>query len=227
MADGWSVVGTTRKAEAAATLEASGVEAAVVDVFDGEALRRAVLAARPSAVIHQLTDLPKQWDAEELKKAFPRNALMREIGTKNLVDACVAAGVSDVIAQSIAFAYAPGRQPFVEDAPLHVNASDPVAARTARAVQTLESLVLNGPFRGVVLRYGRFYGPGTWTSEPRESPSVHIDAAADAARLALVRGEVGIYNVAEPDGTVSISRAVNQLGWNPGFREWSGAPSGA
>ena len=159
MADGWSVVGTTRKAEAAATLEASGVEAAVVDVFDGEALRRAVLAARPSAVIHQLTDLPKQWDAEELKKAFPRNALMREIGTKNLVDACVAAGVSDVIAQSIAFAYAPGRQPFVEDAPLHVNASDPVAARTARAVQTLESLVLNGPFRGVVLRYGRFYGP--------------------------------------------------------------------
>lgn len=132
MADGWYVVGATRQAAAAADLEASGVEPAVVDVFDAEALRAAVLAARPAAVIHQLTDLPKQLDAEELKKGYPRNALIREVGTKNLVDACVAAGVSDVIAQSIAFAHAPGSRPFDEDAPLNVNACDPVAARTAR-----------------------------------------------------------------------------------------------
>jgi uncharacterized protein YbjT (DUF2867 family) len=47
VADGWYVVGTTRKVESAANLEASGVEPAVVDVFDAEALRAAVLAARP------------------------------------------------------------------------------------------------------------------------------------------------------------------------------------
>jgi nucleoside-diphosphate-sugar epimerase len=217
--DGWHVVGTTRKVESADTLTALGVEPAVVDVFDADALRKAVLAAQPAAVIHQLTDLPRQFDPEKLKEALPRNALLREVGTKNLVDACVTARVGHVIAQSIAFAYAPGPQPFTEEAPLNVNASDPTAARTARAVQTLESLVLSGPFRGVVLRYGRLYGPGTWASSPPAGAAVHVDAAADAARLALLRGDVGIYNVAEPDGTVSITRAVGLLGWSPAFRE--------
>jgi len=169
-------------------------------------------------VIHQLTDLPKHLPAEGLKEALARNARLREVGTKNLFDACVAAGVRHVIAQSVAFAYAPGQPPFTEDAPLNVNASDPVAARTARAVQTLERLVLSGPFRGVVLRYGRFYGPGTWASAPPAGVAVHVEAAADAARLALRRGDAGIYNVAEPDGSVSIVKAVGQLGWSPAFR---------
>ena len=149
VSDGWHVVGTTRKAKATDNLKALGVEPAVVDVFDADALRKAVLTAQPTAVIHQLTDLPKQLQSEDLKKALARNALLREVGTKNLVDACVVAGVRDVIAQSIAFAYAPGPQPFTEEAPLNANASDPVAARTARAVQTLESLVLSGPFRAL------------------------------------------------------------------------------
>jgi nucleoside-diphosphate-sugar epimerase len=216
--DGWYVAGTTRNPEAAGNLRALGVDPVVVDVFDADALRKAVLRARPTAVIHQLTDLPKRWDAEDLKEALPRNALLREVGTKNLVDACVAAGVGHVIAQSIAFAYAPGPQPFTEDAPLNLHAADPVAARGARAVHVLESLVLAGPFRGVVLRYGRLYGPGTWTSEPPAGGPVHVDAAADAARLALLRGDAGVYNVAEPDGTVSVAKALGQLGWSPAFR---------
>jgi hypothetical protein len=86
-------------------------------------------------------------------------------------------------------------------------------------VQTLERLVLAGPFRGVVLRYGRFYGPGTWASSPPADAAVHVEAAAEAARLALLRGEAGIYNVAEPGGAVVIAKAVGQLGWNPAFRD--------
>ena len=216
--DGWQVVGTTRKPEAARALAALGVEPVIVDVFDAGALRTAVLRARPQAVIHQLTDLPKQFDADALKSALPRNAALREVGTRNLVDACVAAGVCHVIAQSIAFAYAPGPKPYTEESPLNVGASDPAAARTALAVQVLESLVLAGPFRGVVLRYGRLYGPGTWASAPPPGAPVHVDAAADAARKALASGAAGIYNVAEPDGTVSVAKAVAQLGWSPSFR---------
>jgi nucleoside-diphosphate-sugar epimerase len=225
VAAGWHVVGTTRKPEAADRLKAVGVEPAIVDVFDADAVRRVVLDAQPTAVIHQLTDLPKQLDSEDFNNALARNALLREVGTKNLVDACVAAGVSHVIAQSVAFAYAPGPQPFTEEAPLHLEASDPVSASRAHAVQVLERLVLSGPFRGVVLRYGRFYGPGTWASVPPAGAAVHVDAAADAARLALVRGDAGIYNVAEPNGTVSIARAVGQLGWSPTFRNVGGESS--
>jgi hypothetical protein len=47
---------------------------------------------------------------------------------------------------------------------------------------------------------------------------LHVDAAADAARRALLRGDAGVYNVAEPDGTVSVAKAVEQLGWDPEFR---------
>ncbi|MBI2188522.1 MAG: NAD(P)-dependent oxidoreductase [Acidobacteria bacterium] len=218
VADGWHVTGTTRRAEAAHELETVGVEPAVVDMFHADALRTAVLNARPTAVIHQLTDLPKRLDPMNLKEALMRNALLREVGTKNLIDACIACGVGHVVAQSIAFAYAPGPQPFTEDAPLNVHASDPVAARTASAVRILESLVLAGPFRGVVLRYGKLYGPGTWAATPPIGAPLHVDAAADAARRALLHGETGVYNVAEPDGMVSIVKVVHQLGWSPDFR---------
>jgi len=218
VADGWHVVGTTRKTEAARDLETLGVEPAIVDVFDANALRSVMLRAQPVAVIHQLTDLPRQLESADLQASLERTARLREVGTRHLVDACIAANVSHVVAQSIAFAYAPGPQPFTEDAPLDVSASDPVAARTFRAVQALEQLVLAGPFRGVVLRYGRLYGPGTWRSGPSARAPVHVDAAADAARRALLRGEAGIYNVAEPDGMVSAARAADQLGWDPAFR---------
>ena len=227
VADGWHVVGTTRKAESAKTLEALGVEPAILDVFDRDALRQAVLAAQPAAVIHQLTDLPQQLRPEDLPEVLARNARLREIGTRHLIDACLAAAVRHVIAQSIAFAYAPGLQPYAEDAPLNVNATDAVAARTARAVDMLERLVLNGPFRGMVLRYGRFYGPGTWALSPPAGVAVHVEAAAEAARLALGRGDAGIYNIAEPGGTVSIAKAVGQLGWSPAFREHRTTADGA
>lgn len=217
--DGWRVTGTTRKPESAQALKALGVEPAIVDMFDGAALHAAVVNAAPVAVVHQLTDLPREFDPVALRAALERNAMLREVGTKHLTDACIAAGVRTVVAQSIAFAYAPGPKPLAESAPLDVDAADPVAARTARAVRTLEQLVLGGPFRGVVLRYGRLYGPGTWSATP--SPmgcAVHVEAAADAALRALTRGEAGCYNIAEPDGAVAVDRASALLHWSPAFR---------
>lgn len=217
VADGLRVVGTTRRAEAVDLLTSIGVEPVIVDVFDADALRAAVSAAAPGVVIHQLTDLPKHSDPAAIREALPHNARLREVGTRNLADACVASGVRHVIAQSIAFAYAPGPQPYDETAPLNLESTDPLAAGTARAVQVLEQLVLGGPFRGVVLRYGKLYGPGTWTSTPPAGGPLHVDAAADAARRAITRG-AGIYNIAESDGTVSVEKARRELEWSATFR---------
>lgn len=222
VADGFRVFGTTRRAETADWLRTAGVEPFIVDVFDAAAIHAAVGTAAPQAVMHQLTDLPKEADASLLRDALPRNARVREVGTRHLVEACAAARVQHVIAQSIAFAYAPSPKPVREDAPLDLQATDPAAAVTARAVAAMEAMVLAGPFRGVVLRYGRLYGPGTWTMTPPAEAPVHVDAAADAARRALTRGAAGIYNVAEPDGTVSVDKAVRELAWDPGFRNVSG-----
>lgn len=215
VADGWQVTGTTRSAGKIPLLLELGVEPVVVDVFDGEALTEAARMAQPSVVIHQLTDLPPALDPARMAEALVRNARLRDAGTRNLVAAAVAAGASRMVAQSIAFAYAPGPLPYDEEWPL--NLDDPAFGPTARGVASLEQQVLGGPFTGIVLRYGKLYGPGTGFDRPAQGGPLHVDDAADAARRAATRGKAGIYNIAEDDGTVSITRAA-ELGWKPGFR---------
>jgi nucleoside-diphosphate-sugar epimerase len=87
-------------------------------------------------------------------------------------------------------------------------------------VRALEDAVTGTPgLEGLVLRYGRLYGPGTWReTEPARPPAVHVDAAAQAALLAGDRGAPGIYNIADDDGVVSIDKARRELAFDPGFR---------
>lgn len=214
--DGWAVIGTTRSPDKAPDLRAIGVEPVVLDVFDAASLTDSVRAARPRVVIHQLTDLPDALDPAQMAAARIRNARIRELGTRNLVAAAVAAGARRMIAQSIAFAYAPGPMPYREDSPL--NLDDPVSGLTARAVASLEAQVLSAPFEGIVLRYGKLYGAGTGFDAPPAGGPLHVDAAADAARRAVSHGTPGIYNVTEEDGTVSSEKAARLLGWQPDFR---------
>jgi nucleoside-diphosphate-sugar epimerase len=217
VADGWQVTGTTRSPEKAPALRAVGVEPAIVDVFDEELLRVIVGEARPDIVIHQLTDLPPVLDPAKMAEARLRNARLRDIGTRNLVEAAVAAGAKRMIAQSIAFAYAPGPLPYREESPLNLGAPDG-AGVSARGIASLEQHVLGAPLEGLILRYGRLYGPGTSVDSPPAGGAVHVDAAADAARRAVTRGTKGVYNVAEEDGTVSSRRAADELGWRADFR---------
>lgn len=218
VADGFVVVGTTRKPERTGLLESLGVTPAVVDVFDRDALQAAVRAAQADIVIHQLTDLPLGLDPRLMPEARIRNAQLREIGTRNLVSAASAAHVTHFVAQSIAFAYAPGDMPYVEQSPLNVASADEAARLSAQAVASLEQQVLNGPFSATVLRYGKLYGPGTGFDMPPPGGALHVDAAAEAARLAVAGNHAGVFNVAEEDGTVSSARARSVLGWNPAFR---------
>jgi nucleoside-diphosphate-sugar epimerase len=216
---GHAVAGTTRSAERAAQLKARGAAAIVVDVFDPAALRDAVVRARPDVVIHQLTDLPQVLDPAQRAAFSARNARLRSEGTANLVAAARAAGVRRIIAQSIAFAYADGPEPHAETDPLASPDGDEPAAVTARGVRALEAAVLGAPgIDGVVLRYGRLYGSGTWTEVRQGRGPLHVDAAARAALLAVEHGAPGVYNIAEDDGAVSIDKARAALGFDPSFR---------
>lgn len=210
--EGWRVVGTTRDAARAADLERHGVEAVVVDAFDGPALARAVAAARPRVAIHQLTDLQPSSDQAGMDAARARNARIRDEGTRNLIAAALAAGAKRFIAQSIAFAYAPGPTPYPETAPLNTEAQGS-AGITARGVASLEAQVIAAPLHGIVLRYGRLYGPSTGADEPPGPGPLHVIEAARATVLAVRRGAPGIYNIAEPDGFADISKAQRELGW--------------
>src|SRR5262245_19209274 len=214
--DGWQVTGTTRSEDRAAALRLIGVDPVIVDVFDEAALRRAAAGAVPGIVMHQLTDLPPGLAPAKMAEAVPRNARLREQGTRNLVAAAVAAGATRIIAQSVAFAYAPGATPYREESPLNLDAAEP-ARTSARGVASLEQQVLEAPLESVVLRYGRLYGPGTGFEDRKEGAKLHVDAAADAARRALMRGR-GVYNIVEDDGTVSSAKAAAELGWRADFR---------
>jgi nucleoside-diphosphate-sugar epimerase len=215
---GHDVTGTTRSGEKASELKARGVTAVVVDVYDVAALRDAIMRAQPDVVMHQLTDLPKALDPAQPRN-FGGNMRLRIEGTANLVAAAQAAGARRFIAQSIAFAYAPGPEPHAETDPLASAEGETPSAMTSRGARALEGATLGAAgLEGIVLRYGRLYGPGTWNATPNGRGVLHVDAAAHAALLALTRGMPGVYNVAEPDGAVAIDKASRDLGFNPAFR---------
>jgi nucleoside-diphosphate-sugar epimerase len=217
LAAGHQVTGMTRSPERVAALREQGAEGTVADALDGDAVREAVAAARPDAVIHQLTSLPARIDPRRMERDFELNDRLRSEGTRILVAAAQAAGAARIVAQSIAFAYAPGPPGtlHVEEDPLNVDAPPPFR-RSARALRDLDEAVTGAG--GLVLRYGYFYGPGSAIGrggsmvedlERRRMPVigggggvwsfVHVDDAASATVAALEHGSPGAYNVVDDD----------------------------
>jgi hypothetical protein len=123
-------------------------------------------------VLHQLTDLPD--DMKRLALYVRRNNRIRTDGTRNLIAAARTAGAPRMLAQSIAFK-APGG---------------------GRAVKEHERMVLE--VDGLVLRYGWFYGPGTYSAEGRlvPQPRIHVDEAARRT-VELLDAPSGVVVVAE------------------------------
>jgi nucleoside-diphosphate-sugar epimerase len=171
LAHGHLVWGTTRSPGNVEFLRKLGARLVVVDVFDAEALATAVLDAKPEIVMHQLTDLAAVQDPAQRSSALARNARIRDEGTRNLVAAAREAGARRMIAQSIAWAYAPGPRPHREDHPLDLNAEGDRLV-SVRGVEALEGQVLGASpmVEGLVLRFGRLYGPGSGTDTPPSPP---------------------------------------------------------
>jgi nucleoside-diphosphate-sugar epimerase len=214
---GHEVAGTTRSPDKVPTLRGLGIAPVVVDMFNAGALSEAVATARPDIVIHQVTDLPSAPGTPGYQAAQQANRRLRIEGTRNLVQAAKAARARRVIAQSIAFAYAPGDGARVESDLLDL-AAEGIRQSTVQGIVALEREVLTTPdIGGVVLRYGYLYGPDTWYDAPPKPPSVHVDAAAQAGLLAVSRG-AGVYNIAEADGAVSSAKAARELGFDSAFR---------
>ena len=215
---GHQVTAMTRSVLRAAQLAAVGADPVVCDAFDADAVRAALADASPEAVIHQLTVLPVRLDWGN-PSLFDENNRVRTEGTRNLVDAALAAGARRLVAQSIAFAYAPtGDRVKQEDAALFTDAPAPVGDLVA-AIGEHEQLVTGAAgIAGLVLRYGMLYGPGTYHDRRGSTAAdiiaarvplvegatgmyswLHVEDAASAAVAALERGAPGIYNVVDDE----------------------------
>ena len=235
--EGHTVTALTRSSTKAEHLRTLGAQPVVGDVLDRAFLLDAVRKAQPEVVMHQLTSVPPRIDPRHIDVAFAQTNTLRTKGTALLMEAARAAGARTFIAQSIAAFYTPTRiTPATEAEPLYRDA--PAAfADTIQAVATLEDTVLSTPgIRGIVLRYGLFYGPGTAYDqegsirddiEHRRFPIIgdgsgvfsfiHVDDAAKATMLAMEKDQPGIYNIVDDEPA-----PVRE--WMPVYATLLGAP---
>jgi nucleoside-diphosphate-sugar epimerase len=228
---GHRVTGMTTSEAAAERLRAQGAEAEIADAFDAAAVEAALRRSKAEVVIDELTALPKL--PADMPKAAPGDRKLRLEGGGNLHRAALACGVRRYIQQSTGFFLQPGEGLADESEGLAVNAS-PGVALASQTYAELEKRVL-GSMEGVALRYGFFYGPGTWyipggagadQMHRQEMPLigegqgvwswVHIEDAA-VATVAALTAEAGIYHVVDSDP--STTRV-----WLPAFAKFVGAP---
>jgi nucleoside-diphosphate-sugar epimerase len=231
---GHTVTGMTRSDAGARALAGLGAAVARVSAFDAPGLEQALRGSRAEVVIDQLTSLPKS--PAEMAEAALGDRKLRLEGGGNLHRAARACGARRYVQQASGFFLRPGGGLADEFEGLAVDAPGPRVAASARAYAELEARVLNsGDMEGVALRYGFFYGPGTWYHpwgvvadqvRRREVPVigkgeavwswVHIDDAAMATVDALT-APPGVYNVVDDDpSAVSV--------WLPAFARAVGAP---
>ncbi|HME87739.1 MAG TPA: NAD(P)-dependent oxidoreductase [Chthoniobacterales bacterium] len=237
LAQGHALVALTRSSEKAQALAEQGIEPAVADVFNPDAVKAVVRRAQPEVVIEQLTALPKTYTRQSMNAAATLNTRIRFEGGANVLAAAQAAGARRYVRQSVAFYAIPGPGLADEDTPLAVSASPAIAAGV-REITELEHRLLGNPnIEGIVLRYGFFYGPGTWFNpdgdvarqvQQQQFPIVgngegvwswlHIEDAAIATVAAADQGNPGIYLIAN-DQPLAVRE------WLPAFAQWLNAPA--
>jgi len=222
VAAGHRVTGLTRSEAKRPLLERLGATVAVGDVFDRERLGAVLQQARPDAVVHLLTALPEQGPMRA-SDLVATNRLRGE-GTKNLVEASIAAGVRRLVAESIVLVYGFGQhgpERLTEEHPVARSSPRPWLQPTIDGGLALEETVLSaaraGKLEGVVLRYGFVYGAEAGSTrltlrmvKQRRMPLVgdgsglwswiHLEDAATATLAALERGHSGeVYNIVDDE----------------------------
>jgi nucleoside-diphosphate-sugar epimerase len=217
---GHEVTATTRSAAKEDALRRAGAKPVALDVLDRDAVMRAVTAARPEVVIHQVTALSGMSDLRKFDEEFRQTNELRTRGADNLVAAARECGARRFVAQSF------GGWPYAREGGPVKSEDDPLdpdppqqARRTLDAIRHLERVTTGTPgIDGIALRYGFLYGPGTSLDPAGKHPQieairnrrfpiigrgqgiwsfVHVDDAASAALAAVDRGRPGVYNIVD------------------------------
>ncbi|HET6533058.1 MAG TPA: NAD(P)-dependent oxidoreductase [Actinoplanes sp.] len=228
VARGHRVTATTTTVAKLGLLERLGAEGVVMDGLDAVSVGEAVAAARPDAIVNQMTALstahagrpnPRRPD-----RFFAVTNRLRSEGIDHLLAAAEATGVAHVVSQSHASMNGLRRGGWVktEDDPLEV-------LEGTKAINHLEDAVVRAG--GAVLRYGGFYGPGAHDEQielvrKRLLPLVgggtgyvswvHVDDAANATVLAMEQKAHGVFNIVD-DEPAPVSE------WLPYLAECVGA----
>lgn len=233
--EGHILFGMTRSAARARELESMGVTPVLGNALHTQEVEAAMKLTRPDVVIEMLTSLPKNYTPQAMQEASVQDVKLRIEGGANLQRAAVQIGVKRYLVQSSAFWYAPGISLADETTPFAFDASPGIAAGT-RVYAAVEERVLQAKeLTGVALRFGFFYGPGTWFCPEGDVADqirhqrypvigegkglwhfVHVEDCANAIVAALTC-PAGAYNIVN-------DMPVAQSVWVPAFASWLGAP---
>ncbi|NHN88727.1 NAD-dependent epimerase/dehydratase family protein [Acetobacter conturbans] len=231
---GHQVWGMAHRAESLAIIRNLGAEPVQGNALDRAAIHNILEQIRPDAVIDQLTSLPST--PFDLPQRLPADRTLRLEGGGNLFDAAQACGTRRYIQQSCGFYLDAPDKLADETSSLKIMAPGHIGEST-RMYAALEKRCMSAPLmQGTALRYGFFYGPGTWywpdgafSAAVRNSEVsligagkatfsfIHVDDAADATITALT-APAGIYNVVD-DQPIMIAE------WLPAYAKWIGAPA--
>jgi nucleoside-diphosphate-sugar epimerase len=213
VARGHQVTATTTSAGKLDLLRQLGADAVVMDGLDAASVAEAVAAARPDAVVHQMTAIAGKPDIKHIDRWFAKTIRLRTEGTDNLLAAAEASDVSHVVAQSY------GSWNGIRDGGWVKTEEDPLdpeegtrAHAGMEAIRHLEDVVVKAG--GAALRYGALYGPGATDDQvelirKRQFPLVgastgysswvHLDDAASATVLALELKAQGVFNIVDDE----------------------------
>lgn len=232
---GHAIYGMTQSAEKAQALAEKGINPLMLNALDREAVFSAIDAIRPDIVIDMLTHLPKEYTPESMRQAAEADASLRLEGGGNLQAAAEKYGASRYIAQSSAFWYAPGEGLADETASLAFDASPGIASGAHVYAEIEERVLGSSAIEGVSLRFGFFYGPGTWFHPGGDVANqiqqqrfpiigqgqgiwnfIHIEDSAKAI-VSAIQCAPGIYNIVN-------DQPIEMGHWLPAFADYLGAP---
>jgi nucleoside-diphosphate-sugar epimerase len=232
--EGHEVHGITQSKEKGLIIAGKGAKPLILNVLDSAAVLSAFESIKPEVVIDMLTHLPKEYTPQAMREAAELDVRIRLEGGGNLQKAAEAFGTGRFIAQSCGFWYAPGIGLADENTPFAYEATPGIAAGTRIYSEIEQRVIESNKLEGVALRFGFFYGPGTWFRPhgnvadqifKKQFPIigkgegvwnfVHIEDAALAARSAIYCAP-GAYNVIN-------DRPSPMKEWLPVFARYIGA----
>jgi nucleoside-diphosphate-sugar epimerase len=230
VARGHQVTATTTSAAKLGLLAQLGADGIVLDGLDAAAVGEAVAAARPDAIVNEMTALSRAHVKPNLRKPdrlFAITNRLRSEGTDHLLAAAEATGGCHVVAQSAAIfnTTREGGRVKTEEDPLE----GPGAAEGTKAIRHLEEAVVRAG--GAALRYGALYGPGANDDQVKfvrkrmiplvgggtgDFSWVHVDDAASATVLAVEQKAKGVFNIVDDEPAPASE-------WLPYLAECAGA----
>lgn len=233
---GHEVYGITQSQEHASLIAAKGAKPLILNILEPNAVFPALADIQPDIVIDMLTRLPKEYTPESMRNAAAMDAKIRREGGAHLQAAAEANGVTRYIVQSCGFWYEPGFGLADENTPFALQATPGIAAGSHLYAEIEKRVLQSNNIEGVALRFGFFYGPGTWFHPAgnmaeqvrnQQFPMigdgqgvwsfVHIEDAAKAI-VSAIECTPGAYNIVN-------DHPLQMREWLPAFARYLGAPT--